>query len=1292
MAGRQRGWCPGRAAGVALLLLVSVEVASGQDAATCDRLPAFAIEDRFVADDVHRQAIGLIAEEFSEERRSRAQALLPRLQRSAEEVGRQHGRSGLVSVIVADWARVARIADEARYGEGARKILRQSFEDLLALAASPAEADYLVDMAQTEARGIGEKMAAISRHRLILGDQPRQISLLSDFAGALQDAGETLSVARLMREIAAGAGTERARYEADGAFLRAVAAGASDPSAQALATALMPIARARLERSLAAVEAGGMGVDDTDCWATDEIVAAANAIMRDQLSRPELEAAYVTEAYEVVMFAELRTDFVGASIPYAKLASLRAIDETTYRDLMRALARLYEGQGVLREARDEVGMALSAADVFASMLMPSVAKMFLDDAQRWSSPGAAITAEARFEVLRELMDFEWQSGTAARLRSLVLEADELAKQATRMGPADLASYSLFRARYEDLKLNDDGATEMIARSVEHLSLVEDTMGLKFAPVQQAYLEHLRGQFCDGCGVAMRPAFESFWSRWTSDLAGMIANPATAEFLITVMTSGSELVTDEVRTSADAAVDTAVLFGGLGTVADVDRHLVRRGVKAADRKKIVLLAAQGGDVDVNAAADPKPMIDMIIERNLQKKRRMADALVDSGAMHMAEFGADNAYFDNLDSFARSADRAGYGMTGRVIFESMKRLALEGSKDQLPALTDDARLQLAKVLAPMHARLARYALEDKNWRVVDDEIDRSMSLMRTRLGNDWQAGSEQAALLLNAFRPAMRLAAQLRFLLAVSPEGAKNVPGAAGKAFEDMQFAMLGETALAMQAAVRGRLTADPELSTAINLRDDSRSRVAQLDSLEKLVPSKLPWVIEARRAEALAEVARAEAVIAERLTVSEDFAALSPVPVAEAVAALQPDEALAVLHAGSNLVYGFVVRPGRDPVLFTSKVTLADLTQKVAQLRREASTFGAVDMANAAALYDLLLRPAEKALDGVGHLVVVGDGPLPGLPWAMLATGAAVSKAGASASAGTQRGATPIGDGETGGVDWASQPFLIRKFPVSLAPNIRSLVAQRSGLAVSKAPASFLGVGNPLLRGSVAAADVDVETLYKRDGGIDAARLADLAPLPETAAELRALASSLGAPETDLLLAANATETRLAERTLTHYRVLAFATHGILAGEVGGLAEPGLVLSPETGGTAGRDGYLSLSEIMSLRLDADLVILSACNTGGADGRPRAEWMSGLARGFIAAGARQMLVTLWSIPSDPTVRLTTGMTSAYSTDPSLGWPRALQKSVLAMMDRPATAADAHPASWASFTVLGVGSATR
>ena len=112
--------------------------------------------------------------------------------------------------------------------------------------------------------------------------------------------------------------------------------------------------------------------------------------------------------------------------------------------------------------------------------------------------------------------------------------------------------------------------------------------------------------------------------------------------------------------------------------------------------------------------------------------------------------------------------------------------------------------------------------------------------------------------------------------------------------------------------------------------------------------------------------------------------------------------------------------------------------------------------------------------------------------------------------------------------------------------------------------------------------------------------------------------------------------RAEETDLTKYRVIHFATHGTIAGEIEGTSEPGLILTPPTEQTELDDGYLSASEVAALKLDADWVILSACNTaaGGANG---AEALSGLARAFFYAGARALLVSHWSVDSAATVKL-------------------------------------------------------
>jgi CHAT domain-containing protein len=159
--------------------------------------------------------------------------------------------------------------------------------------------------------------------------------------------------------------------------------------------------------------------------------------------------------------------------------------------------------------------------------------------------------------------------------------------------------------------------------------------------------------------------------------------------------------------------------------------------------------------------------------------------------------------------------------------------------------------------------------------------------------------------------------------------------------------------------------------------------------------------------------------------------------------------------------------------------------------------------------------------------------------------------------------------------------------------------------------------------------------------------------------------------------------------LSRYRVLHFATHGALAGEMSGSAEPGLILSPPEQATARDDGYLSASEVAGLKLDADWAVLSACNTaaGGAD---NAEALSGLARAFFYAGARALLVSHWAVDSDATVKLITETIASFAATKGAGRAEALRRSMLALIERGAPH-EAHPAYWAPFVVVGEGAGT-
>jgi CHAT domain-containing protein len=184
-----------------------------------------------------------------------------------------------------------------------------------------------------------------------------------------------------------------------------------------------------------------------------------------------------------------------------------------------------------------------------------------------------------------------------------------------------------------------------------------------------------------------------------------------------------------------------------------------------------------------------------------------------------------------------------------------------------------------------------------------------------------------------------------------------------------------------------------------------------------------------------------------------------------------------------------------------------------------------------------------------------------------------------------------------------------------------------------------------------------------------------------------VARLLGAGGNSVFLGREATETRLRELPLDQYDVLYFATHGLLPGELRCQAEPGLALSPPgvTATSKEADGLLDATEIASLTLNADLVVLSACNTASGGGRFGGEALSGLAEAFFYAGARALLASHWEVPSSATVRLMTGLFERAGPGLTHGTAQSLRQSQLTLLDQPVTA---HPFFWAAFTVIGDG----
>jgi CHAT domain-containing protein len=212
----------------------------------------------------------------------------------------------------------------------------------------------------------------------------------------------------------------------------------------------------------------------------------------------------------------------------------------------------------------------------------------------------------------------------------------------------------------------------------------------------------------------------------------------------------------------------------------------------------------------------------------------------------------------------------------------------------------------------------------------------------------------------------------------------------------------------------------------------------------------------------------------------------------------------------------------------------------------------------------------------------------------------------------------------------------------------------------------------------------------RVGTSEVARLAEYLPqLPGTRKEVREIAAQLKADPDDIKLGLDATETAVKQAKLDQYRVVYFATHGLVSGDLEPFtktkAQPALVLTIPDHPSDFDDGLLTASEIAQLKLNADWVVLSAANTAAGE-KPGAEALSGLASAFFYAGARSLIVSHWGISDEAATKLMAGTFRAFSRDPKLSHAEALRQSMLAMIDEAKSDAEADPRLWAPFVVVG------
>lgn len=340
-----------------------------------------------------------------------------------------------------------------------------------------------------------------------------------------------------------------------------------------------------------------------------------------------------------------------------------------------------------------------------------------------------------------------------------------------------------------------------------------------------------------------------------------------------------------------------------------------------------------------------------------------------------------------------------------------------------------------------------------------------------------------------------------------------------------------------------------------------------------------------------------------------YAAINyPRPVAAEQLPLADNELLLAYALGEDASYLFVVRKGGVQQVVRIPLSRNQLEEKVKQfleplVNRHQQDFS---LRQAAELYRLLLSDALQAVRPSDRLIIIPDGILGTLPFEMLAV----------KEADQLQHTVFVGD----------------RYPVSYYQSA-SLLALKRTLPKGQPVRTLFALGNPDFGGGGSS--------YQGFRGLAIApRLHSqqivFPPLPETDREVRQIAALLGASvqPPDILLKQQATEAMLQQSPLGQYRYLHFATHASLPGLIREVQEPFILLGQQDK-RSGADGFLTLSEVLDLRLNAELVMLSACVTGVGK-EVEGEGVANFARAFQSAGASSVVVSLWEVASEPAVQ--------------------------------------------------------
>jgi CHAT domain-containing protein len=518
-------------------------------------------------------------------------------------------------------------------------------------------------------------------------------------------------------------------------------------------------------------------------------------------------------------------------------------------------------------------------------------------------------------------------------------------------------------------------------------------------------------------------------------------------------------------------------------------------------------------------------------------------------------------------------------------------------------------------------------------------------------------------------------------AVAANDPANAEKLYGEMFEAAELAQGSVTAqeIAEASARLSSSSSDPKAAAAIRAQQDDSAKLADLyherDNFTHQQGAAAPTAatpgvtlasLDAQIAAANAQLQQADLAVQ---AAAPNFGQLvqQVVPASEVLKLLRPDEGFLGITATPDHTWLFFLHNGSIQVA-RNPTNDGQMSQLVSAVRAsieptDAGTLPAFDMADAATIYGDTVGPFASTMTGVHELVVAPSGPLLALPFSLLPTAKADSS------------------------DLAGAPWLVRQTTLAYVPAAANFVSLRKIEGTSAATKPWFGFGDfqPV---SLAQAEATYNTQSCHDS---AAEFAQLPILPYAKLELEAAAAVFGAGPDDELLGPEYTVPNVEKADLKNYQILHFATHALLPTDLPCQTSPAIVTSAPPGAKSADQALLNTADVTGLKLDANLVLLSACNTGG--GSEGGEALSGLARSFFYAGARALMVTQWSVNDQVSAYLvadTLNRVHAGLAGGAAGSLRAAQLGIIDGAGHSLPAQLANPFFWAAFAVIGDGGA--